>query len=204
MRSEVLGAQVSRSATRVGILGLLLLASALLPACTSDANERATRIFALLLRASDLPPGWQRDRGGRGRFDHESEGIISRFVVFLQAPERQGAGAPVWQELIDYPNTNQAADAFAGIVRIEIPDNGWTWPEQVDFPYRADKLEVACVPQPSSPETTWCTSIAQYGNYISVIYANVFEEQWLTMEDFERLLVAADARLAGAKDLSQP
>jgi len=200
MMCDVLRIRVSRRAVRLGIFSLLVAGSVLLVGCTSDANDRATRLIALLLRASDLPPGWQRDRGGRGRLDQEREGIISRFVVFLRVPERQRAGAPVWQELIDDPNTNQAGDTFADIVRMEIPNNGWTWPEQVDFPYRADQIEVACTQDPDSPGTTWCTSVAQYGNFVSIIYAHVYEEQWLTMEDLERLLESIDKRMAAARD----
>ena len=185
--------------SKVGILSLLLLASVLLTGFTSDANERATRIFALQLRASDLPPGWQRDHGGRGKLDQEREGVISRFVSFGWGSDLQRAGVFVRQELIDYPSTNQAADAFADIVRVQIPSDAWTWPEQVDFRYQADKLEVACL-QPSSLETTWCTAFAQYGNFVSIIYANVFEDRWLTVEDLERLLESIDKRMAATRD----
>jgi len=168
--------------------------------CTSDANDRAIRLIALLLRASDLPPGWQRDHGGIGNLDREREDIVSRFVSFRGVPERQRAGVLVWQELIDYPSNPQAKDAYTDILRNEIPSEAWTWPEQVSFEYQADELEVTCLAQPSAPETTWCRSVAQYGNFVSIIYANVFEEQWLTMEDLERLLESIDKRMAVARD----
>ena len=179
---------------------LLILLSVLLIGCANDSNDRLERLFDLRLSASDLPAGWQLAHGGRGRLDQEREGVLSRSVFFRGVPERQRADVFVRQELIDYPSANQAADTFADIVRMEIPNNGWSWPEQVDFPYRTDQIEVACTQDPDSPGTTWCRSVAQYGNFVSIIYANVFEDRWLTMEDLERLLESIDKRMAAARD----
>ena len=194
----VLRIRVSRRAVRLGIFSLLVAGSVLLVGCTSDANDRATRLIALLLRASDLPPGWQRDHGGIGNWDREREDIVSRFVSFRGVPERQRAGVLVWQELIDYPSANHAGDEFADIVQKEIPPVAWSWPEQVDFDSQAIQIQLAC--RSTSSEPMSCRSVAQYGNFVSVIYANVFEEQWLTMEDLERLLESIDKRLAAARD----
>ena len=200
MTREVLHIQVPRRAARLGILSLLVLGCLLLAGCTSDANDRATRLFSLLLRASDLPPCWQRTRGVIGDWDQESKGIISRSVGFRGVPEQQRGDVLVSQELINYPSAAQAGEAYPSIVRVVIPTKSWSWPEQVSFRSQADQLQVACVQDPDSPETTWCSGVAQYGSFISVVRANVFEEQWLTMEDLERLLESVDARMAAARD----
>jgi len=182
------------------MINLVLLVGALLQGCVNGSSDRLDRLFALQLRTSDLPPGWQYARGAIGEWDQESKGILSRTVVFLGVPERQRAGVVISQELIDYPSAAQAENAYPDIVQAEIPTKSWSWPEQVNFRSQADQIQVACVQDPDSAGTTWCRSAAQYGNYISVIWANVFEEQWLTMEDLERLLESVDARMAAARD----
>ena len=183
---------------RLRMLGFLLFVSLLLMACNNDANQRAKRILALQLRAADLPQGWQRTRGAIGDWDQEREGIISRSIGFLGAPEEQEVGALVTQELIDYPSTTQAGDAYQEIVADVIPNEGWTWPEQVSFQSQADQINLAC--RRASPENSRCRSVAQYGHYISIIRANVFTDQWFTMEDLGRLLASIDARMAAARD----
>lgn len=185
---------------RLSVISLLLLVGALLQGCANGSSERLDRLFALRLRTSDLPPGWHHDRGAIGEWDQESKGILSRTVVFLGVPERQRAGVLVWQELVDYPSAAQAEDAYPDIVQAEIPAKSWAWPEQIDFHSQADQIQVACAQDVDSPETTSCRSVAQYGNYVSIIWANVFEEQWLTMDDLERLLESVDARMAAARD----
>jgi hypothetical protein len=177
-----------------------LLASALLVACTNEANERAARLFDLYLRASDLPPGWQRGRGSIGHWDQERKGIISRSISYHGVPEQQVLGVLVTHELIDYPSAAQAGDAYAEIVGEVIPNEAWTWPEQVNLKSQADQFRLAC--RRASSQTTSCGSVAQYGNFVSVIYANVFEDKWLTWEDLERLLGSVDTRLAAARDQS--
>jgi hypothetical protein len=178
----------------------LLLVSVLLLGCTSDANERAHRITTLYLRASDLPPGWQRSDGGIGDWDQEREGVISRSLSYYGAPRDQVLGVLVTHELVDYPSATQAKDAYPKVVQAEIPTEAWTSPDQVHFESQADQIRIACLP--ASAQTTLCRSVAQYGNYISIIYANVFTDKWLTMQDFERLLESIDTRLAAARDES--
>jgi YD repeat-containing protein len=52
----------------------------------------------------------------------------------------------------------------------------------------------------ATPENSYCGSVAQYGNYISIIRANVFTGKWFTMGDLEYLLESIDTRLAAARD----
>jgi hypothetical protein len=39
-----------------------------------------------------------------------------------------------------------------------------------------------------------CKAVASYGDIISVLYANVFEERWFTWEDLKRVLQVIDQR----------
>ena len=99
-------------------------------------------------------------------------------------------------ELIDYPSITEAANAYTEITTALFPTEDWTWPEQVGLNSQADQFRVAC--RAASPENSHCSSVAQYGNLISVIHANVFQDKWLTIKDLERLLEAVDARIAAA------
>lgn len=190
----------------LGFLAIVLFSGALLAGCgdVCHPNPRLERLFPLFIRTTDLPSGWHREGGGIGDRDRESEGIISRWVQFRGVPERELLGVLVWQELIDYPDFDQAAQAYAQIVEEEFPVEEWTWPEQVRFESKADQFRLACLDVQATyvdvDERYWgsyhCTAVGRYGSIISVIYANVFKDQWLTFDDLQCLLEVADTRLA--------
>ena len=45
-----------------------------------------------------------------------------------------------------------------------------------------------------------CTVVSLYGNTVTVFLANVFDDQWFTMTDFEQLLTVLDQRMATAME----
>jgi len=185
-------------------LAIALFSSALLTGC-GKPNPRLERLFPLFIHTTDLPSGWYRDEGGIGPRDREGEGIISRWVQFRGVPEKEFPTVLVIQELIDYPDLDQAVRAYAEIVEEEFPVEKWTWPEQIQFESKADQFRLACVERRIDIHgevderfrgSYHCTAVGRYGSIISVIYANVFKDQWLTFKDLQRLLEAADIRLA--------
>lgn len=186
----------------MALLSSMLLLAMFLVSC-GKSDPRLDRLFSLRIQASDLPTGWQREKGGIGDRDSKDEGVISRWVQFRGAPEKEILGVLVSQELTDYPDIDQATSAYAEIVKEIFPVEDWTWPEQVVLVSQADQFRLACFEQYVSnyddqrlKGSYYCRAIGQYGTTISVIYANVFQDQWLTFEDLQHLLEAADARLA--------
>jgi hypothetical protein len=113
-----------------------------------------------------------------------------------------------WQELIDYPDLDQATSVYAEIVKKEFPVPDWTWPEQVHFESQADQFRLACLERRVDIHDNvddrfrgsyLRRAVGQYGTIISAIHANVFKDQWLTFADLQHLLEAADARLAAGQ-----
>lgn len=186
----------------MALLSSMLLMTMFLVSC-GESDPRLDRLFSLRIQASDLPAGWQREKGGVGDRDSKDEGVISRWVQFRGAPEQEMLGVFVWHELTDYPDPKQAASGYAEMVELEFPVNDWTWPEQVEIEDRADQFQLACLEwrvgiydDERRKGSYSCAAIGRYGTIVSIIHANVFQDQWLTFEDLQHLLEAADARLA--------
>jgi hypothetical protein len=181
----------------------VVLAVATLTGCGYFQDDpRVNRLFTLFITTSDLPAGWWRVGGGIG--DAEGEGVVSRWVQFQGAPEAEFPSVLVWQELSDYPDTERAARAYAEQVTAYFPTEDWVWPEQIEFHSQADQFHFACLAgqirvfdglHEKARSHHSCTAIGQYGSIVSILHANVFEDEWLTFDDLQRLLESADARL---------
>jgi hypothetical protein len=191
----------------LGFLALALFSGALLTGCgdVCHPNPRLERLFSLFIHTTDLPSGWHREGGGIGDRDREGEGIISRWVSFRGVPEKVFPTVLAWQELIDYPDLDQATSAYGEIMEEEFPVEEWIWPEQIQFESKADQFHLACLERRVDIHgeiderfrgSYHCRAVGRYGSLISVLHANVFKDQWLTFEDLQRLLEAADTRLA--------
>jgi hypothetical protein len=191
----------------LGFLAMALFSGVLLTGCgdVCHPNPRLERLFSLFIHTTDLPSGWHREGGGIGDRDREGEGIISRWVSFRGVPEKVFPTVLAWQELIDYPDFDQATSAYAEIVEEEFPVEEWTWPEQIQFESKADQFHLACLERRVDIHgevderfrgSYHCRAVGRYGSIISVLHANVFKDQWLTFDDLQRLLEAADTRLA--------
>jgi hypothetical protein len=191
----------------LSFLAITLFTSALLAGCgdVCHPNPRLERLFSLFIHTTDLPSGWHREGGGIGDRDREGEGIISRWVSFRGVPEKVFPTVLAWQELIDYPDLDQATSAYGEIVEEEFPVEEWIWPEQIQFESKADQFHLACLERRVDIHgeiderfrgSYHCRAVGRYGSIISVLHANVFKDQWLTFSDLQPLLEAADTRLA--------
>jgi hypothetical protein len=183
---------------------LILLISMLLAGCI-ESSPRLERLFSLQVRTTDLPSGWFTDGVGIGDRNRENEGIISRWIQFRGVPEAVFPTVLVIHELTDYPDVEQATTAYGETVEEIFPVEDWTWPKQIVLVNRAEQFRLACLERRVDNHERvdeyfqgafHCKAIGRYGTIISIIYANVFQDQWLTFEDLQRLLEAADARLA--------
>jgi hypothetical protein len=191
-----------KKARLLKVCSIALFVSAFLAGCV-ESSPRLERLFSLHIRTTDLPSGWYHDAGGRGDRDRENEGIVSRWVQF-RGSRTKLAGVLVSQELIDYPDLDLATESYAEIAGQEFPAENWIWPEHIQFESKADQFRLACLAVEAIDGELdnvyagmhHCTAVGRYGTLVSVIYANVFRDQWLTFDDLQRLLEAADARLA--------
>lgn len=64
----------------------------------------------------------------------------------------------------------------------------------------ADKMVVACLPLSINDlPTKSCRVVAQYDDMVTILRGAVFEDRWLTMPQFRRLLERVDARMEAAR-----
>jgi hypothetical protein len=155
-------------------------------------DPQLERLFPLFIGLSDLPPGWQR---GRAKIE-DVEGAISRTYFFLGSEDPDKLYVAVSQQLAIYPDVARATTAYPGWVSREFPTAVWNPPPQLTFQSKADQFDLKCMDVHINDRLTHsCRALGRYGDVISSIYANVFEDEWLTFEDFERLLERADERL---------
>jgi hypothetical protein len=191
----------------LGFLAIALFSGVLLAGCgdVCHPDPRLEHLFPLFITKSDLPVGWYGVGGDIGRRDRENEGIIARQVKFAGVPEEEFPSVLVSQELIDYPSPDQATHAYTEIVEEEFPVKEWAWPEQIRFKSKADEFHLACLERRVDIHgevderfkgSYFCRAVGRYGSIISVLHANIFKDEWLTFEDLQRLLEAADTRLA--------
>jgi hypothetical protein len=155
-------------------------------------DPRLEHLFTLFIEPSDLPQGWRHDWSGI----EEVEGAISRTYLFRGSNDPDKLYVNVSQQLAMYPDAASAAAAYPGWVSREFPTAVWNPPPQLTFQSKADQFDLKCMDVHINDRLTHsCRALGRYGDVISSIYANVFEDEWLTFEDFERLLERADERL---------
>lgn len=197
---------------RLALSLLALLTTISLSACL-ESNQRVEQIFPLFIQPMDLPSGWYYDTTGAGigRLDNERQGVISRYHTYRGTRDRDLLEVHVSQEIILFPDADQAARAFVTLAEREVPTENWIWPEQIQFESQADQFLLVCLDLEhvfgdghESLESHACAVVGQYGSVVSVIEANIFPDKWLTFEDFQKLLTMADTRLTGAASLEQP
>jgi hypothetical protein len=192
-------------------LAALSVAAFLLLTLATGCGEQDPRLqglFSRQIKQSDLPSGWFVDGVGVDDRDRPDEGILARWIQFRGVQESVFPTVLVIHKLIDYPDVDQARGAYAQAVLDEFPVEDWTWPEQVQVKSKADEFRLACLKRNLEIHgdideryrgSYFCTAVGRYDTTVSIIYANVFRERWLTFADLQHLIEAADARLAAGQ-----
>jgi hypothetical protein len=174
-------------------LGILVIIASIGCSVLPLEDPRLDRLFSLFIDLSDLPPGWHR---GMARIE-SVEGAVSRRYFFLGSDDPDKLYVAVSQQLAIYQDAAGAAAAYPRWVSEEFPAPDWKPPPQLTFQSKADQFDLKCMDVHIDGRLTHsCTALGRYGDVISLIYANVFEDKWLTFADFERLLQRADKHLA--------
>ena len=154
-------------------------------------DPQLERLFPLFVELSDLPSGWKR---GEATIE-KVEGAISRTYGFRGSDDPDKLYVNVSQQLTIYPDVTAAVAAYPGWVHREFPASDWKPPLRLAFRSRADQFDLRCISFSPSGGMVSCRALGRYGDVIALIYANVFDDKWLTFADFERLLDRADERL---------
>lgn len=168
---------------------------ALLSGCLfTKPSETEERIFRVMAQLSDFPQGWRRVNS---RVEN-AEGVQKRVWFYAGPPDTEKHAVLVSHHIGVYIDSDAAQNAYPSVVTEEFPTARWTSPARWSYQSPvADQFQIKCMQvQVGGVPTSSCRVIGQYGDMISVLYANVFEDQWFTWEDMERVLKAIDERMA--------
>ncbi len=175
-------------------------------ACAACSTPRESefvlrRLATGMVDATDLPLGW----GDRRSTVPEVSNATARSITYYAI----GPGTPyvnVGQRILIYPSEDASKAAFQDTVAQTIPaayEDEWVTPPELTFAANADEIRVACLSGfvNGIPHRT-CSMIARYGDMLTHLHGNVFEDRWLTMEQFRRLVQQVDAKMYRASQLS--
>ncbi len=183
-----------------------LVASLLLSSCIRDEMPPAVRqqIRLGLIDGADLPFGW----GYRSGRPLEIVDGYSQSVGFHGANPDQYTFVLVTQRLEIYPNESLSHGIYRTRVNELIPSayaDVWVQPpEMEDFQGGADEIQITCMAvHINGIPTRSCQVIARYGELVTTLFANVFEDRWLTMSQFRKLVERLDQRMQAARAVTQ-
>ena len=158
------------------------------------------RFEALRIKVEDLPSGWH---WGGERIE-DVPGAEARFLWYYGPPGESKTWVNISQKIILYPDPQAAANAYDWWVTEYIPPahkDAWILPPGLEFIGQADQMVVACHPgYINNMHHYACNAIGLYGDTIVVLHGNVFDDRWLTMEDFQAVLKAMDRRIVAATE----
>jgi len=154
------------------------------------------RIERGLMDATDLPFGWSRRSTG---VPQDPMGSVARYRDY-QGPSRYAIPfVRAGQTIYLYPSETESRTAYKNLVADNIPAaaiDKWPQPPELDLPLHADESTIGCMAWiiNNIPNQT-CSLIARYGNLVTVVDGQVFEDRWLTMAQFRHLLERVDMRM---------
>lgn len=187
-----------RSQSLPAIALALILSATVLAACmpSDPLAQAAIRRHAVdAMNATDLPFEW----GHRWSDSIKGPDGYGLRVVYYGADPRGQSYVNVSQDLVYYRTVELSQVAYRVAVAAAIPAayaNEWVRPLELDFVARADEMTIACLPgRINGIYHRSCKVVARYDDAVMTLYANVFEDRWLTMMQFRRLLERVDARI---------
>jgi len=176
----------------------LVLCTVALSACwpSDPLAQAAIRRHGLdTMNATDLPFGW----GHRWSDSIETSDGFGQRVTYYGANPRSQPYVNVSQYLVYYRTVEHSRAAYQAAVAEAIPTayaDKWVRPPELDIHGRANEMTIACLPgRMEGIYLRSCRFIARYDDAVMTLYANVFEDRWLTMAQFRRLLERVDKRM---------
>ncbi len=165
---------------------------------TQNPIER--RFETARIRADDLPFGW---RLGGIRKEDVNGTLAAEFIWYYGTWDSRQTWVNVSQELLLCPDTKSAASAYEQVVVEEFtPD--WFTPSELMWEGHADRMKVACFSGYINGIRHYpCSAVGLYGDMISILRGNVFDDRWLTMADFRAVLEAMDRRVVAAQEMER-
>ncbi len=174
-----------------------LMALLLLSSCIRDEMPPAVRqrVRLGLIDGADLPFGWGYRSGG----PLDVPGGYGQGVGFHGADPVKYPFVLVTQTLEIYPDESASRAAFQARVDEAIPPgyaDVWVQPPELDFRGNADEIKIACMSvHINGIPTRSCRVTARYGELVTTLWGNVFEDRWMTMAQFRYLVERLDKHM---------
>lgn len=177
-----------------------------LTSCIRDEMPPAVRqqVRLGLIDGTDLPFGW----GYRSGRPLEIADGYGQSVGFHGSNPDKYTFVLVTQRLEIYSNELASHNIYLTRVDEFIPPayaDVWVQPpEMQDFQSGADEISITCMAvRINGIPTRSCQVIARYGELVTTLFANVFEDRWLTMPQFRQLVERLDQRMQAARVSAQ-
>ena len=143
----------------------------------------------LFVKEGEIPAAWRTESTF---WDGESLGVAYR-------TQPRQTGIALSQFVTFYSTTLLAEQAYSRTLDKYFPPEyikDWKDAPELVFPYHADALKVACLASRlNGIPFQACRSLARYKQLIVMTFGNVFEDKWLTMADYRKMLEAVDRRV---------
>lgn len=156
-------------------------------------------LFEAMLQVEDLPAGWHRLKGSIQT--RPLPGGEGRFFWFNHASAKELTWVNISETVLVYGDEEAAGGGYQEQRDKFFPPQAKRWEENeaLAFSHHADEIKVACLEGYLNGRHHYaCRAVAQYGRVVIVVLGNVFEDQWLTMNEFRGVLEAADRRAVTA------
>jgi hypothetical protein len=193
----------------LGLLGLLVglhTITACLgpsgPLVNSTATETPINLVERgLLDATDLPFGWRRESTGVPQ--DLTGGVIARYRDY-RGPGSTPIFVRAGQSIALYASETESDAAYQKAAKEMIPagyEDQWPRPPELDFTTQADAIIIGCSAGVFNgiPART-CRAAARYGNLVTTIRGQIFEDRWLSVLQFRNLLERVDAKMVAIRE----
>jgi len=184
---------------------IFVLCMIALVSCTPNAPITGTltpqtpinRLEQGMMDATDLPFGWGIRSTGAPR---DLNGATFAWYRDYQGPPRNAMPfVRAGQIIYLYSSEIESRGAYQELVNTNFPPvavNLWPHPKELAVTLRAEENTIGCMSGSVNdiPHQA-CRVIARYGALVMKLDGQVFEDRWLTMEQFRHLLERVDAKM---------
>jgi hypothetical protein len=164
-----------------------------------ESEEIIHRFSLARMYATDLPFGWGNPRTNTP----DEPGAVGRTIVYHGGNPRTEQSANVSQDIHIYIDEEGSKSAYVAKVSQEIPPahaDKWIQPAELVFKGYADEITIAFLPgNVNGMKLQSCVVVARYGDMVGVLRGNVFENRWMTMIQFRRLVERVDKHMNDAR-----
>jgi len=126
-------------------------------------------------------------------------GAEERFIWFYNVTAKDLHWVNFSEEPMIYSSRDAAAQAYDGQVQTTFSttySHDYKPLPEFETPLHADEIKSACLPiNINDLPVLACDIVARYQNVTVHIMGNVVEGRWLTMSDFQAVVVAVDQRI---------